>query len=79
MIGSKTQKTIQIALNKPSKNAAQTPESWEMQVQNRLIWRKVIFKATGCFEKSRLEHATLKRDLWKGNITEHVTELTCGQ
>ena len=40
---------------------------------------KIIFEETGRFEESRLEHARLKRDLRKGNITEQVTELTCGQ
>ena len=52
--------------------------SWETQAQNRLNWRKVSFGATGRFEESRQKHARLKRDLRKGNITEHVTELTCG-
>ena len=46
--------------------------------KNRLTWRKVIFEATGRLEESSREHARLKRDLRKGNITEHVTELTCG-
>ena len=52
--------------------------SWETQAKNRLTWRKVSFEATGRFEESRRENASLKRDLRKGNITEHVTELTCG-
>ena len=54
-------------------------ESWETQARNRLTWRNLIFEATDRFEESRREHARLRRDLRKGNITEYVTELTCGQ
>ena len=51
----------------------------ETQAKNRLTWRKVSFETTCRFEESRRKHAKLKRDLRKGIITEHVTELTCGQ
>ena len=48
------------------------------QIFYKFTWRKVSFEATGRFEESRRKHARLKRDLRKGNITEHVAELTCG-
>ena len=78
-IGSQTQKTIQRLLETNLQKCDISFESWETQAKNSLTWRKSIFEATGRFEESRWEHARLKCDLQKGNITVHVTELTCGQ
>ena len=75
----KPKKRFKDCLKQTFKKCDINSESWEIQTQNRLTWRKVIFKATGCFEESRQEHARLKCDLRKENITKHVTELTCGQ
>ena len=74
----KPKKRFKDSLKQTFKNCGINSVSWETQAQNRLTRRKVSFEATGRFEESRRKHARLKRDLRKGNITEHVTELTCG-
>ena len=58
-------------LKKTFKKCGINSVSWETEAQNR-------FEAIGRFEESSWEHDRLKRDLRKGNITEHVTELTSG-
>ena len=78
-LANKPKKRFEDCLKQTFKKCDTNSESWEKQAQNRLTWRKVIFAATARFEKSRWEHTRLKNDLWKRNITEHVTELTCGQ
>ena len=77
-IGSQPKKRFKDCLKQTFKKSDINSVSWETQAQNSLTWRKVSFEATGRFEESRRKHARLKLDLRTGNITEHVTELTCG-
>ena len=74
----KPKKRFKDCLKQTFKKCGINSVSWETQAQNRLTWRKVSFETTGRFEESRRKHARLRRDLRKGNIIEHVTELTCG-
>ena len=74
----KPKKRFKDCLKQTFKKCGINSVSWKAQVQNRLTWRKVSFEATGRFEKSRRKHARLKRGLRNVNITEHVTQLTCG-
>ena len=71
----KPKKRFKDCLKQTFKKCSINSVSWEIQAQNRLIWRKVIFAATGRFEESRREHARYKRDLRKKNITEHVSSI----
>ena len=72
----KPEKRFKDCLKQDFKKFGINSKAWETQAKNRLIWKKVIFEANGRFEENRREHDKLKRGLRKGNITEHVTELT---